>query len=234
MSRIQAFLEILARGPRDASCVFNPWHDHDERDSAPGRETPVRRRENFAAYLEHRKASARVLLLGEAPSHRGCRFSGIAFCSEVELLQKRDLVAPRPLATTSANAVSKPMRERSAAVIWGEMEQAGCAREVVLWNAFPWHPFKPEGSVADGPSGPSSNRRPSRAEVEQGREAFEALLACFDHEIAVFAVGKVAEAALFNLGHASAGCIRHPSMGGEKLFRSQFRQQVLGHLRSHA
>ena len=234
MSRIQAFLGILARGPRDASCVFNPWHDHDERDSAPGREMPARRRDNFAAYLEHRKGSARVLLLGEAPSHRGCRFSGIAFCSEVELTGKRDLVAGRALALTSVHAETKPMRERSAAVIWGEMEAAGCTHEVVLWNAFPWHPFKPEGSVADGPSGPSSNRRPIRAEVEQGREAFEALLACFDHQLAVFAVGKVAEAALLNLGRASAGCIRHPSMGGEKLFRSQFREQVLGHLKRHA
>jgi hypothetical protein len=234
MSRIQAFLGILARGPRDASCVFNPWHDHDERDLPPARTMPARRRENLAAYLEHRKSVARVLLLGEAPSHRGCRFSGIAFCSEVELLQKRDLVAPRALTLTSANAGSKPMRERSAAVIWGEMEHAGCAREVVLWNAFPWHPYKPEGSAADGPTGPSSNRRPSRAEVEQGREAFEALLACFDHELAVFAVGKVAEEALRSLGHQAAGCIRHPSMGGEKLFRSQFRQQVLGHLERHA
>jgi hypothetical protein len=234
MPPIQSFLGILARGPRDASCVFNPWHDHDERDRAPARETPAQRRDNFAAYLEHRKGAARVLLLGEAPSHRGCRFSGIAFCSEVELLQKRELVAARALTLTSAGADSKPMRERSAAVIWGEMGEARCARQVVLWNAFPWHPFKAEGSVADGPSGPSSNRRPSRAEVEQGREAFEALLACFEHELAVFAVGKVAEEALRNLGHDSAGCIRHPSMGGEMLFRSQFREQVLGHLQRHA
>ena len=116
----------------------------------------------MAAYLEARALSARVLLLGEAPSHRGCRFTGIAFCSEVELTQKRELVAQRALDLTSVNAVAKPMRERSAAIIWDELDRAGCAREVVLWNAFPWHPYLPASDEADGPSGPSSNRKPKR------------------------------------------------------------------------
>ena len=50
-----------------------------------------------------------------------------------------------------------------------------------------------------------------------------------DRKLAVFAVGKVAEAALTDLGAESAGCIRHPSMGGERLFRTQFKQLVLPH-----
>jgi hypothetical protein len=62
-----------------------------------------------------------VLLLGEAPSHRGCRFTGIAFCSEVELTHKRGLVAHKALALTSAVSPEKPMRERSAAIIWDEL-----------------------------------------------------------------------------------------------------------------
>ena len=85
MAAVSEFLDILAAGPSDGSCVFNPWRDHDERDRAPRRATPARRLQNMAAYLEARERSARVLLLGEAPSHRGCRFTGIAFCSEVEL-----------------------------------------------------------------------------------------------------------------------------------------------------
>ena len=178
----------------------------------------------MAAYLQALEKSARVLLLGEAPSHRGCRFSGIAFCSEVELVHKRDLVARAPLALTSVHSHEKPMRERSAAVIWDEIDRAGCAREVVLWNAFPWHPH---GEAV------TSNRKPKLTEVAQGKKALEALLSCFSYKLSIFAVGKVAEDALRRWGQIEcAGYIRHPAQGGEGKFRSQFRllvQRELGH-----
>ena len=108
MAAVSTFLDILARGPDPGEHVFNPWADHDERDAAPRKDMPGRRLENMGAYLEARTQSARVLLLGEAPSHRGCRFSGIPFCSEVELLHKRDLVARHALQLTSAVASVKP------------------------------------------------------------------------------------------------------------------------------
>ena len=176
----------------------------------------------MARYLETRSQSARVLLLGEAPSHRGCRFTGIAFCSEVELAQKRDLVAHDALAFTSVGAREKPMRERSAAVIWDELDRAGCAHQVVLWNAFPWHPH---GETV------TSNRKPRLGEVAQGREALEALLSCFSHKLSIFAVGKVAEDALRRWDEVPcAGYIRHPAQGGEGKFRAQFRLHVAAHL----
>jgi hypothetical protein len=219
---ISEFLAILEKGPAEPEGVFNPWSDHDERDVAPRRDSPKRRRENMAAYLAAREQSARVLLLGEAPSHRGCRFTGIAFCSEVELVHKRDLVAREPLVLTSVNASDKPMRERSAAVIWDELDRAGCAHEVVLWNAFPWHPH---GETV------TSNRKPRITEVAQGRAALRALLSCFSHDLSIFAVGKVAEGALLKWDEAEcSGYIRHPAQGGEGKFRSQFRQQVAAHL----
>jgi hypothetical protein len=229
---IDRFLELLHSGPSDTSCVFNPWRDHDERDRAPRRSMPEKRLENMAAYLDARRQNARVLLLGEAPSHRGCRFTGISFCSEVELAHKRELVALRPLEMTSEASREKPMRERSAAIIWDELARAGCAHQVVLWNAFPWHPYRAHSPEAgDGPSGPSSNRKPKRTEVEQGRAAFDALLSCFTHPLKVYAVGKVAEDALGGWDEAKcAGYVRHPSMGGESRFRAQFREHVVGHL----
>ena len=228
------FLETLEAGPRDCPCVFNPWRDHDERDHEPRREMPRRRRQNMAAYLEARRDHARVMLLGEAPSHRGCRFTGIAFCSETELVHKPDLVARHPLALTSRDADVKPQRERSAAVIWNEIERAGVPFEVVLWNAFPWHPYRAPaeaGVEVSGPCGPSSNRKPRLAEVAQGRAAVDALMRCFTHELAVFAVGKVAEDALARWdGIECSGYIRHPAQGGEGAFRAQFRRQVAARL----
>ena len=217
MAAVSRFLDILAAGPRDPHLVFNPWRDHDERDRTPRSASPRIRLENMQAYLEARSRSARVMLLGEAPSHRGCRFTGIAFCSEVELTHKRDLVAKRPLRLTSAG--EKPMRERSAAVIWDELERGACAREVVLWNAFPWHPHGVEATT--------TNRKPRLPEVQQGRDAFEALMSCFTHRLCVLAVGKVAEDALARWGGLEcAGYIRHPAQGGEAKFRAQFREQA--------
>jgi hypothetical protein len=231
-SSLQEFIALLEKGPAAAACVFNPWRDSDERDRAPRRDMPRLRRENMEAYVDARRSHARVMLLGEAPSHRGCRFTGIAFCSETELAQKANLVARRNLAMTSRIAEEKPMRERSAAVIWSEIERAGKPFEVVLWNAFPWHPYLAEdGEAKAGPCGPSSNRKPRTPEVAQGRAVMEALLGCFTQRLKVFAVGKVAQDALARWESVEcAGYIRHPAQGGEALFRAQFRSQVAARL----
>jgi uracil-DNA glycosylase len=231
MDPVAAFLAILEKGPAETRCVFNPWRDHDARDCAPRRHTPRLRRENLHAYLCDRRQSARIVLVGEAPSHRGARFTGIPFCSEVELRQKAELVARRPLAMTSADHASRPQRERSAAVVWGELDRYGCAFDVVLWNAFPWHPYRAEVADVDGPCGPSSNRRPRPSEVDQGRAALRALLRCFTHPLEVFAVGRVAELALSQWPEArAAGCLRHPAQGGEALFRQHFAEMVASRL----
>ena len=227
---IDAFLEILVAGPGDRTCIFNPWRDHDDRDRAPRRETPELRRANLRAYIESRVKTARFMLMGEAPSHRGCRFTGIAFCSETELVRIPQLVAPRPLALTSWDAETKPQRERSAAVIWGELERAHAAYEVVLWNAFPWHPYRApagEGEVADGPCGPTSNRKPRLTEVAYGRAALAPLLACFERDLEIHAVGKVAADALEKWKEfPSAGYLRHPAQGGEAKFRTGFAHSI--------
>jgi hypothetical protein len=216
------FLRILEQGPANSSGVFNPWRDRDARDATPRAEMPRRRRANLEAYVDARRRSARVMLMGEAPSHRGCRFTGIAFSSEVELVHKRELVARRPLALTSCDAPAKPMRERSAAVIWDEIDRAGCAYEVVLWNAFPWHPYGTEVTT---------NRKPRIREVQHGRAALSALLDCFTHRLEIFAVGKVAEEALARWEEFDcAGYIRHPSQGGEARFREGFRELVAARL----
>ncbi|HXZ50057.1 MAG TPA: uracil-DNA glycosylase [Usitatibacter sp.] len=234
MKPVDAFLELLAAGPSERACVFNPWRDFDERDRSPRRGTPAIRRGNLRAYLEARARSARFVLVGEAPSHRGCRFTGIAFCSETELVRMPALVAHRPLGLTSRDAATKPQRERSAAVIWGELERSHAAFDVVLWNAFPWHPYRAppaRGGKASGPSGPTSNRRPRLSEVADGRPALAALLRCFPRELEIYAVGKVAEEALARWPEfRCAGYLRHPAQGGEARFREGFRRSIASRL----
>jgi hypothetical protein len=79
------------------------------------------------------------------------------------------------------------------------LAELGLEDEVLLWNAVPTHP----GTA-------SSNRRPTRAEVEASR--------CFLRQLAdgrrVLAVGRVATAA------TGAPYLRHPSHGGAAPFRA--------------
>jgi len=96
------------------------------------------RRERLARYLEQR-ASASVILVGEAAGYRGARVSGIPFTSE------RQLTGAGPA-------------EASATIVHRVLRELGVEDEVLLWNVVPTHPHEPER--------PYTNRRPTRDEVD--------------------------------------------------------------------
>ena len=91
-------------------------------------------RERLLAYLEAR-ATAQLVLVGEAAGYRGARVSGIPFTSERQL-------------TGSGPA------EATATIVHRVLASLGVEHEVLLWNVVPTHP----GSE-------TSNRRPTRGEV---------------------------------------------------------------------
>jgi uracil-DNA glycosylase len=127
------------------------------------------------------RAAAPILLVGEAPGYRGTRVSGIPFTSE------RQLTGTGPA-------------EATATIVHRVLGELGLEDEVLLWNVVPTHPGTD-----------SSNRRPSRVEVEAGLP-FARRLARGRH---VIAVGRLAEAAL------AAPYVRHPSHGGAGAFRTE-------------
>jgi uracil-DNA glycosylase len=125
------------------------------------------------------RVDAALLLVGEAPGYRGARISGIPFTSE------RQLTGFGPA-------------ESTATVVHRVLAELGLGELVLLWNVVPTHP----GTE-------TSNRAPTRPEVEHGVQ--------FARELAlgrrVVAVGRIAAAAL------DADYVRHPSHGGLAGFR---------------
>ncbi|HEY72976.1 MAG TPA: hypothetical protein G4N99_06850 [Thermoflexia bacterium] len=197
-SRDELFELLTAyRNPR----VFNQYRDVDPELGLP-RGAEVRRR-NLRRYLET-FAGARYVLVGEAAGYAGCRFSGIPFTCEAQL------IGPERLSWTPGKGLARSSMaetlwvERSAKIVWQPLSER---MDCVLWNAFPWHPF--------GENGPLSNRAPGR-DLDDGLESLRCLLSLFP-SARPYAVGRVAERALASIGLQSP-YIRHPSHGGKHKF----------------
>ena len=134
------------------------------------------------------RAHAELLLVGEAAGYRGARVSGIPFTSERQL-------------TGSGPA------EASATIVHRVLDGLGISGRTLLWNVVPTHP----GTE-------TSNRRPTRAEIEAARPFLEQLAA----GRTVLAVGRVAADAL------DSPFIRHPSHGGARAFADGLREALAG------
>jgi hypothetical protein len=183
--------------------VFNPWSEID----------PLDRTDNAAAHRlrrlkQHLACRPTLVLVGEAAGYQGCRFSGMAFTSERLLLEDR---IPRVLSTERITNRKCPWSEPSATVVWGYLHELRIADCTVLWNAFPWHPYRP--------GEPHSNRRPSTAEVRQGAQVLGFVLDRFV-DATVVAVGQVARQALQNVQGGTPRVVRHPAMAGAREFRT--------------
>jgi len=216
MTDFAPLLRSLLRGPRGpAERVANPYRDADPALDRPG--AARCRRENLEAYLE-KVGRPRLVLLGEALGFRGGRFSGIAFTSERQLAGEDGRRLPwagppfRPTSTRPGFWL-----EPSGGIVWGAL--GGDPQGVLLWNAFPWHPY--------GRGGPLSNRTPERRLLTANLHVLEWLLAAAPGATFV-AVGRTAQAALGLLG-AEAPLLRHPAYGGAEIFRRQLAPFLTAH-----
>jgi uracil-DNA glycosylase len=126
------------------------------------------------------RRGARLLLVAEAPGYRGTRISGIPLTSE------RQVTGAGPA-------------EATATIVHSVLRELGIESDVLLWNVVPTHP----GTE-------SSNRPPTRAEIEAS--------APFLDELSVgrrlIAIGRVAQARI------GGPYVRHPSHGGAGAFRT--------------
>lgn len=166
------------------------------------------RRRNLRLYLDEIDAlGTDTLLVGEAVSHRGGRLTGIAFCSESVMLGGiDDLILGAGRGYRKASAGARLSTEASATMVWGTIR---AIRPLpLLWNAFPFHPFR-RGN-------PLSNRVPTASELETGGRFVEWLVRLFRVR-RVAAIGNQAAQSLAWLG-IEHHKLRHPSMGGKQKF----------------
>lgn len=217
---MRTFLKLLDNAP--AGAVFNPWRERDIRHDA-GPNGPDIRQDQLKAYLAERQ-KATVILLAEALGYQGGHFSGIAMTSERLLLGRlrhkglgpEMVFEPAPRRTSREDVKPDGFTEPTATIVWGAMHELGIdTRKVILWNAFPWHPYKPD-------KGYLSNRTPGDEEVMLGEPVLRALMA-YASGARVLAVGQKSAALLAAMGIA-APALRHPANGGAGRFRAQFAQ----------
>jgi hypothetical protein len=204
-----------------AADVFNPWGEVDVEHEI-NRQGPQVRRQQLQRYLQERIGSARTLLLAEAIGYQGGHFSGIPMTSERLLLgglQHKGLSVEMVFRGLAARRTSLPQikpagfTEPTATIVWGFLAEQGIdPRSIVLWNAFPWHPYQPQKGLL-------SNRTPKDDELAAGHQVLRQMLTLGKFS-RIVAVGEKAALQLQGLRIAAVK-VRHPANGGAGKFRAQ-------------
>jgi len=186
--------------------AFNPYSDrcevHDRQDA------PQRRASALSAVVEKATNTAvDAVWIGRDLGYRGGRRTGLALTDDVHVVRHAKRWNVRAERQTVGEAVS----ERTAAVIWGMLDQID--QPVFLWNVFPLHPHE-AGS-------PFTNRQHNARERQAGEEILRLLLGMLRPR-RVLAVGNDAFGAATRIAsQCSVTLIRHPSYGGQRQFERQ-------------
>jgi len=223
---LQEFIELLKKLPKRKD-VFNPWWEIDfENDISY--DGPNIRRKQLYHYLVERVNLAKYLLVGEAIGYQGGHFSGIPMTSERILLggQKKRGILPehvfsgiKPNRTSKVNLKPLGFSEPTGTIVWGHIIQSNLnPRDFILWNAFPWHPFKFE-------IGMLSNRTPNAKELQGGAHILSRLIQITKVKN-IIAIGKKSFDMLNQLGIETIN-IRHPANGGATIFKKNFDSAIM-------
>lgn len=205
-----------------APLVFNPWRDY-EPGLDIGPEAPEIRYQNLQRYLELRQ-NAHYLFIAEGLGYQGGHFSGMAMTSERILLGHHPEVRPEEvLGEWEYRRTSDPksrllkaaqrslgFNEPTATVMWGSLHRHHLGTfDAVLWNIFPFHPYKAEGLL--------TNRTPNGNELNVGIVYAKQLLEILP-KARVVAIGQKSAATLKKFS-IPCDCVPHPSMGGASDFK---------------
>lgn len=219
---------VAALNHYHAPAVFNPWADVDG-ENDQNLQGPEIRRSHLRCYLQERIGVADSLLCAEAIGYQGGHFTGIPMTSERLLLgglKHKGLHSEMvfrgltPQRTSSPAVRSQGFTEPTATIVWGFLaDQKIDSRRIVLWNAFPWHPYHPLKGLL-------SNRTPTDAELAEGHKILQQLLALGQFK-QVIAIGEKSALQLQRL-EIVAIKVRHPANGGAGRFRAQMHELLGG------
>jgi len=224
MPKIEEFIEQL----RDCSgdLVYNPWKDYDKGYDISA-EAPNIRAKHLNKYLRLRIPGARYIFIAEALGYQGGHFSGIAMTSERILLGNHPDIKPElvigetgkrtsnqlnPVITNSQR--SHGFNEPTATVVWKEIIDSKISPyDVLLWNIFPFHPYK---------TGLLTNRTPGSNELMHGITYVKKLIKLCP-KAKIISIGQSSANTLDEHGIKNIR-LRHPSNGGVTDFRTGFKQ----------
>lgn len=206
---VEEFVDQLASFSVENSLVTNPYQFEECR-------------YNLLNYLQHLKEmKIDIMFIGEAPSHRGCLLTGIPFTDEIQLRCKANYYAIGDWKRKDARIYKRRTTvELSATKVWAMMREYKIIP--LLWNAFPFHPFK-EGNEY-------SNRTPKSSELKEGLKYINELIEIFEiNDSQIFAIGKKAKSSLLRglRGIGDSHCIRHPANDNKEEFRQQFELKIV-------
>ncbi|SEG87133.1 hypothetical protein SAMN05216223_11843 [Actinacidiphila yanglinensis] len=174
------------------------------------------RERNLRRYHELIEASMaaggpRVMMVGEAPGHRGHTVTGVPFMSMRQLTARPGLITGAPQGDGFAVPEHPAAEwEQSSAIVWRALA-AWRGPLPLVWGIYPHHPHEP--------GRPSTNRPPRASEVAAGAPTVLALAEAFG-VTAFLAVGRKAQGALNRAG-VEATPVRHPAQGGARAFTEQ-------------
>ena len=205
LARFLAALDaVAAQTPDDAEFLYDAGTPHG-----------ALRRRNLLRYLGlMAEVGPQILLLGEAPGHRGMTVSGVPFTSVREVHTRPGLISGRP----EGDGLELPEHpdapwEASSRVVWAALK-SWRGPLPLLWSVYPNHPF-----VAGERR---TNRAPRSPEVRAGAPVGLELARAFGVRT-IAAVGRKAQGALEAAGIA-APALRHPAQGGAALFTRQLAE----------
>jgi hypothetical protein len=200
--------------------IFNPWFEYDFENDIDKSSYQIRQN-NLKKYLNER-INAKYLLVGEALGYQGGHFSGIAMTSERILLgyMKNKGIYPNHIfnsetykRTSKPEIKKKGFSEPTATIVWQHMINLNIdTKSFIIWNAFPWHPYKPEKGLL-------SNRTPTNSEMSKGINVLKKIIYLFNFE-RIISIGEKSFNLLNEL-NIKSNKVRHPANGGATLFKEQ-------------
>jgi len=192
--------KIFAVQPK-ANLLFNQYNDRNpEIDLSDADEI---RRKNLRNYLRSFLEYPSVMVIGEAPGWRGCRFSGVPFTSEFQLCS-----GILPFAGEQSSMNASPYKESTATIFWKLLRDYH--PQFFAWNCIPFHPYQSDKLL--------SNRTPTNKEITTYLVLLSELVLLMRPR-QIVAVGRSAERALEKID-IPLTYVRHPSRGGANKFKA--------------